>query len=143
MAVTRWLARWISMVNRSIRGGFVSEKVSVPSQRPSKWASWYTRSSYQGTMIDRHIRAMTSVRKVATRPPMIPLTRKSRTNFSTRSVEGQHGPRDLTGLHRAERHVDVAQPPALADHLVELQPALAVEIEIARDVGAELVAAHA
>src|SRR5262245_30242714 len=43
-------------------------------------------------------------------------------------VEHQDGARHLTGLHRAERLVDVLQAAAPRDHLVELEPALAVEL---------------
>src|SRR5271169_6111027 len=59
------------------------------------------------------------------------------------SVEGQHGAGDFTGLHRAEGFVDVAEPAAPGHHRIEVEPALAVEIEIKRDVGAEPVRAHA
>src|SRR5688572_25270705 len=58
-------------------------------------------------------------------------------------IEGQHGAGDLAGLHRAEGFVDVAEAAALGDHAVEVEAALAVEFEIGRDVGAELVGAHA
>src|SRR6267142_2404151 len=59
------------------------------------------------------------------------------------SIEHEHGPRDLAGLHRAERFVDVVEPSAARDHLVEQEPALAIELQVARNVGAESVAAHA
>src|SRR5262245_24992463 len=58
------------------------------------------------------------------------------------SVEGQHRTCDLARLHRAECLVDVLEPPAPGHHLVEQQPALAIEIEIERDVNAEPVAPH-
>src|SRR5262249_59196681 len=58
------------------------------------------------------------------------------------SVERQHGPRDLTGLHCAKRLVDVVQPSAPRDHLVEQQAALPVELEIARNVRAGAVGGH-
>src|SRR5262245_2469897 len=58
------------------------------------------------------------------------------------SVERQHGPRDLAGLHRAKRLVDVVQPSALRDHLVEQEPSLPVELEVAGNVRAEAVRAH-
>src|ERR1700736_6687750 len=58
------------------------------------------------------------------------------------SIEGQDGAGDLAGLHRAEGFVDVAEPAALGDHVVEVEPALAVEFEIGRDVVAEAVGAH-
>src|SRR4029450_6692495 len=57
-------------------------------------------------------------------------------------VEGEDGPRDLAGLHRAKRLVDVVQPAAPRDHLVEQQAALAVELEVAGDARAEAVRAH-
>src|ERR1051326_3810440 len=58
-------------------------------------------------------------------------------------VEGQHGAGDFARLHRAEGVVDVAELAALCHHRIEVQAALAVEIEIERDVGAETVRAHA
>src|SRR5262249_30897809 len=57
-------------------------------------------------------------------------------------VERENGPRDLAGLHRAKCLVDVVQPSAPRDHLVEQQAALTVELEIARNVRAEAVGAH-
>src|SRR5580765_1374122 len=60
-----------------------------------------------------------------------------------RSVEHQDRARDLARLHRAEGVVDVVEAPAAGDHLVEQQPALAIEVEIPRNVGAEAVASHA
>src|SRR5205823_8110623 len=59
------------------------------------------------------------------------------------SVERQHGARDLAGLHRAERVVDVVEASASGHHFVEQQPPLTIELEIQRDVEAEAVAAHA
>src|SRR3981189_2361935 len=59
------------------------------------------------------------------------------------SVEQQHGAGDLTGFHGPESLVDVAQTAALADHLVEFEAALAVELQVVRNVGAELVRSHA
>src|SRR5438552_7704716 len=59
------------------------------------------------------------------------------------SVEHQHRAGDLAGLHRAEGLVDVLELAAAADHLVELQPALAIELDVARHVDLEAVAAHA
>src|SRR6478672_8350750 len=55
------------------------------------------------------------------------------------SVEHQHGARDLAGLHRAKCLVDIAQTAAPADHRIEIQPSLAVEFQVVRDVGAKLV----
>src|SRR5216683_2005085 len=60
-----------------------------------------------------------------------------------RSVEGQDGAGDLARLHRAERLVDVVEAAAAGDHLVEQQPALAIEVEVPGNVDAEAVAAHA
>src|SRR4029453_17063168 len=57
--------------------------------------------------------------------------------------EHQNGTRDLARLHRAERFVDVAEPAATADHLVQHQAALAIELQVARNVRAKPVAAHA
>src|SRR6266478_4288079 len=59
------------------------------------------------------------------------------------SVEGQHGPCDFAGLHRAEGFVDVAETAALGHHVVEVEAALAVEIEVERDVEAKAVGPHA
>src|SRR5205085_6386231 len=59
------------------------------------------------------------------------------------SVEHQHRAGDLAGLHRAEGLVHVLELAAAADHLVELQPALAVELDVAGHVDLEAVAAHA
>src|SRR5689334_23906588 len=60
-----------------------------------------------------------------------------------RSLEHQHGAGDLARLHRAKRLVEVVEVPAAADHLVEEQPALAIELEVPGDVDAEAVRAHA
>src|SRR5436309_6953831 len=59
-----------------------------------------------------------------------------------RSVEAQHRTRHFAGLHRAERLVHVFETAFLRDHLVELQPALQIKVEIARHVHAEAVRAH-
>src|SRR5437879_6807913 len=59
------------------------------------------------------------------------------------SVEHQDRARDLACLHRAEGLVHVLELAAAADHLVQLQPALAVELDVARHVDLEAVAAHA
>src|SRR5437899_9574247 len=66
-----------------------------------------------------------------------------RLGWETVSLERQDGARDLAGLHRAEGLVDVLQLSAPRHHLVEQQTALAVEVEVARDVDAEAVGAHA
>src|SRR4029450_3879345 len=58
------------------------------------------------------------------------------------SVERENGPGDLAGLHRAKRLVDVVQPAAPRDHLVEQQATLAVELEVAGNVRAEAVRTH-
>ena len=55
----------------------------------------------------------------------------------------ENRPRDLARLHRAERFVDVAEPAATTDHLVQHQAALAIELQVAGNVGTEAVAAHA
>ena len=60
-------------------------------------------------------------------------------SFRSQSVEGQHGAGDFAGFHRPERLVDVAEPAAFRNHRVEVEPALAEEVEIERDVGAEAV----
>src|SRR2546427_7701157 len=57
-------------------------------------------------------------------------------------VERQHRAGDLPRLHRPERVVDVVEPPPAADHLVEQESPLAVELEVERDVDAEAVGAH-
>src|SRR5215831_17226509 len=59
------------------------------------------------------------------------------------SIEGQHHARYLAGLHGAEGLVDVLQAAAAGDHLVEHEAPLAVELEVAGDVGTEGVRAHA
>ena len=53
------------------------------------------------------------------------------------SIEGQHHARHLAGLHGAEGLVDVLQAATARDHLVEQEATLAVELEVAGDVGAE------
>src|SRR5579863_9066770 len=58
-------------------------------------------------------------------------------------IKRQHGPCDLARFHRAEGFVDVAEVAALGHHAVEVEAALAVEIEVERDVDAEPVGAHA
>src|SRR5271166_6785009 len=57
-------------------------------------------------------------------------------------VESQDGACDFAGFHRAEGFVDVAKMAALGHHVVEVEAALAVKIEIERDVVAEAVRAH-
>src|SRR6516164_3999742 len=58
-------------------------------------------------------------------------------------IERQYGSCDLPSFHCTEGFVDIAEAAALGDHRVEVEPALAVEIEIGRDVVAEAVRAHA
>jgi hypothetical protein len=58
-------------------------------------------------------------------------------------IEHQDGARDLAGLHGPEGVVDVGQLAAPGDHLVELEPALPVELDVARHVDLEPVASHA
>src|ERR1700722_963077 len=59
------------------------------------------------------------------------------------SIERQHGPCYLTGFHRAEGFVDVAEAPLFGDHRVEVEPTLFVEFEVMRDVDPEPVRSHA
>src|SRR5216684_1410441 len=59
------------------------------------------------------------------------------------SIEGQHRPRYFAGFHCAEGFVDVAETAAFGHHVVEVEAALAVEIEVERDVDPEAVGAHA
>ena len=59
------------------------------------------------------------------------------------SIEDEHRAGDFAGFHGAEGFVDVPETDALGDHVVEFEPALAVEVEIERDVVAEGVAARA
>src|SRR3990170_860170 len=58
------------------------------------------------------------------------------------SIEHQDRARHLTGLHGAERLVHVLQPAALGDHLIEVQAALEVELDVAGHVDAEAVGTH-
>src|SRR5690348_9960518 len=58
-------------------------------------------------------------------------------------VEHQHRARDLARLHRAEGVVDLLELAPATHHLVELQPALPIELDVARHVDLEAVAAHA
>src|SRR6266567_4667801 len=50
------------------------------------------------------------------------------------SIEGEHRTDGFTGLHRAEGFVNIIKPSALGNHLIELEPALAVEVQVARHV---------
>ncbi len=59
----------------------------------------------------------------------------------TRLVERQDRPCNLTGLHLAECLVDIFQAPAPAHHVVQIQPPLAVEVEIPWHVDMETVGA--
>src|SRR6185503_6984673 len=69
--------------------------------------------------------------------------RSPRTLCASALLEHEHGAGHLAGLHGAEGLVDVLQLAAPGDHLVELQPALAVELDVARHVDLEAVAPHA
>src|SRR5437763_14753553 len=70
-------------------------------------------------------------------------SRMTAARMSGGSVEHQDRARDLACLHRAEGLVHVLELAAAADHLVQLQPALAVELDVARHVDLEAVAAPA
>src|SRR6516165_6015091 len=74
-------------------------------------------------------------------PPCIGVADRE-VSFGVTLIEGQHGAGDLAGLHRAEGFVDVAEPAAFGDHRVEVEPALAEEFEVGRDVVTEAVRAH-
>src|SRR5262245_60635939 len=58
-------------------------------------------------------------------------------------VEHQDRAGYLAGLHRAERLVHVFEATAPRDHLVELEAALLVVLDVARHVDLEAVRAHA
>src|SRR5579863_5889266 len=58
------------------------------------------------------------------------------------SIEHQHRARDLARLHRTEGLVDVLEPPVAAHHVVEVEAALPIEIEILGHVEAETIGAH-
>src|SRR5580700_8783047 len=62
--------------------------------------------------------------------------------FFSESVEHQDRARDLASFHRAEGVVDVFEFAALADHVVEVEAALQIEIDVLRHVDAEAVRAH-
>src|SRR5207302_4746156 len=76
-------------------------------------------------------------------PTRVSNTRRNAGRFDQGSVllevpfEGEDGARDFTSFHGAEGFVDVRKRPAAGDHLVQLQPTLAVEFEVIRDVLAE------
>src|SRR5439155_9747564 len=53
------------------------------------------------------------------------------------------GPCYFASLHRAERLVDVLEPAARGDHLVEQQSPLPVELQVERNIAAKTVRAHA
>src|ERR1700738_2861947 len=57
--------------------------------------------------------------------------------------EHEDGARDLAGLHGAKRLVDVLELPAPGDHLVQLEPALPVQLDVVRHVDLEAVGTHA
>src|SRR3972149_3098492 len=61
---------------------------------------------------------------------------------TSRLVERQDRARPLPRLHRPKGLVQVLQAAATRDHLVQQQPALAVKLQIARDIDAEAVGAH-
>src|ERR1700736_4129656 len=58
------------------------------------------------------------------------------------SIEHYNRARDFAALHRAERLVDVFEFRALADHLVEVESALQVKIDVSRHIDAEAIATH-
>src|SRR2546427_2649692 len=58
------------------------------------------------------------------------------------SLEQQDSPSDFARLHRPKRFVDVVEPAAARDHLVEQEAPLAIELEVAGDIDAETVRAH-
>src|SRR6185437_12348578 len=58
------------------------------------------------------------------------------------SVEHQNRAGDLAGLHRAEGLVYVGQLSAPRDHIVQVEAALLVEIDIPQHVDAEAVGSH-
>ena len=58
-------------------------------------------------------------------------------------VKCQDGARAFTGFHRAKRFVDILQLAASTHHIVELESALTIEIEVQRDVQAKTVGPHA
>src|SRR5687768_3863230 len=66
-----------------------------------------------------------------------------RTIIASLLIEHQNGSGHLAGLHGTEGLVDVLELPAPRDHLVELQAALPVELDVARHVDLEAIAAHA
>ena len=59
-----------------------------------------------------------------------------------RLIEHQYCARYLACLHRAEDLAHVLQLAAAADHIVEIQPALQVVVDVARHIDAETVATH-
>src|SRR6187397_2259490 len=60
--------------------------------------------------------------------------------WSRREHEDRAG--NLARLHGAKRLVHVLEPGAHADHLVQLETALVVEVDVLRHVDLEVVAAH-
>src|ERR1700677_2520434 len=50
------------------------------------------------------------------------------------SVERQHCARDLAGFHRTKRFVDLFERTAPANHIVEIQASLPIQVEIFRHV---------
>src|SRR5579864_4727265 len=76
-------------------------------------------------------------------PETNPMPAPSMKKVSTRSVEDQDLPRDLSSLHGPKRLVEVLQRHAPCDHLVQLQSALHVEVHVLGHVHLEVVGAHA
>src|ERR1700730_6650445 len=58
------------------------------------------------------------------------------------SVEHQNGARDFAALHRRKCLVDIFEFRALTDHLVKVESALQVKIDVARHIDAETIAPH-
>src|SRR5258708_39975523 len=65
-----------------------------------------------------------------------------RVKRSPLSVEHQHTASDFAGFHRTKRLVHVFELQPLADHVVEIQPALQVEIDIAWHIDPEPITTH-
>src|SRR6185369_8243198 len=97
--------------------------------RPSPSGGWGARASH------------TRIEHTATGEPSWraggPVTPAGRAASLRALIEHQDGARDLAGLHRAERFVDVLEPAAARDHLVELEPSLPVELDVAGHVDLE------
>src|ERR1019366_2797698 len=63
-------------------------------------------------------------------------------HYVDKLIEHQHRARDLARLHRAEGLVDVLELAALADHIVEVEPPLLIELDEPWHVDTEAVGAH-